>query len=42
MFKELLKFMKYDKLVAEDEKPASENIENEAVDDAMVTIHVMV
>ena len=36
MFKELLKFMKYDKLVAEDEMPASENVENEAVDDVMV------
>ena len=32
MFKEVIKFMKYDKLIAEDELPAPENIEDETAE----------
>ena len=32
MFREVIKFMKHDKLIAEDEMPTPENVENEEME----------
>ena len=40
MFKELLKFMKHDKLIAQDEMPAAENVENEDVEVVTVILEL--
>ena len=39
MFKEMIKFMRYDKLLAEDELPAPKNIENEPVEVVEVVLN---
>ena len=40
MFKELLKFMKHDKLIAQDEMPAAENVANEDVEVVTVILEL--
>ena len=40
MFKEMLKFMRYDGLIAKDELPAPKNTENEAVEVVEVNLNL--